>query len=76
MIAFMHVATNEDNEDAQNQSNTDNLILLLNHLTKSILDYYQLATSIYDEKDIFLNKMHSKIIGSDFEILKKYYISI
>ena len=43
MIAFMHVATNEDNEDAQNQSNTDNLILLLNHLTKSILDYYQLA---------------------------------
>ena len=40
MIAFMHVATNEDNEDAQKQSNLDNMILLLDCLVNIIQNHY------------------------------------
>ena len=76
MIAFMHVATNEDNEDAQKQSNPDYLILLLDYLAMLILNHYLLGTSIYGETNIFLHKMYCKMVLPEFNILKNKYILI
>ena len=75
MIAIVHVATNEDNEDAQNYSYTRNLILLLNCLTSKIQIHYQCMNSsfvllkYFHLKTIRLNNLYAKIFLPDYEIL-------
>ena len=71
MIAIVHVATNEDNEDAQNYSDPRNLILLLNCLTSKIQIHYQCMNSpfILFNYLVRLHNLYAKIFFSVYEIL-------